>query len=268
MIDAAQRAGVSLMRRFRRRGELRVELKGRADFVSEADREAERIIVTRLGRAFPRHGLVTEESPPHQEGSASRFVIDPLDGTTNFLQGIPHFAVSIGLQVDGRLAAGVVFDPSKDEMFVAEAGKGAWLGRQALAVTDDRTFARALLATGIPHANARRAHARYLPMLEAAMREVAGIRRMGAAALELAYVAAGRTAVFFELGLKPWDLAAGALLVREAGGRVTDAEGGDAFLDSGDVVATNGRLHPRVLAMLRSPGPASAARRARTPSRR
>jgi myo-inositol-1(or 4)-monophosphatase len=274
MVDAARRAGASLMRRYRRRTELEVELKGPADFVSEADREAERIAVARLAKAFPRHGFVTEESPPERVGAASRFVIDPLDGTTNFLHGIPHFCVSIGLELDGRVAAGVVYDPPKDEMFVAERGKGAWLGRKPMRVTADRTFARALVATGIPHANALPRHARYLPMLEAAMREAAGIRRMGAAALDLAYVAAGRTAVFFELGLKRWDMSAGTLLVEEAGGRVTEPAGGGDYLESGEVLATNGRLHARAIAMLRrlpqaaSPGRASAGRRPRTSSRR
>src|ERR1035438_6614271 len=134
MIDAASRAGAGLMRRYRRRSELVVEEKGRADFVSEADREAERTIIALLGKAFPGHGLVTEESAPRRLDAAARFVIDPLDGTTNFLHGIPHFAVSIGLQVEGSMQAGVVFDPAKDEMFVAERGAGAWLGKQRLHV--------------------------------------------------------------------------------------------------------------------------------------
>jgi len=269
MMDAASLAGQRLMRRYRRRAELVVEEKGTADFVSEADREAERTIVARLGRAFPAYGFVTEESAPRRLGATARFVIDPLDGTTNFLHGIPHFAVSIALQVDGRVQAGVVLDPAKDEMFVAERGAGAWLGKERLRVASDRTFARAVVSTGIPHASGRARHPRYLPMLEQVMWHAAAIRRMGAAALDLAYVAAGRCAVFFELGLKPWDMAAGALLVAEAGGRVTSVDGSDGYLESGEVLATNGRLHAQTLGLLRA-GRArrsgSTARPARTRS--
>jgi len=267
MMDAARRAGTGLMRRYRRRSELVVEQKGRADFVSEADREAERTIVALLGKAFPRHGFVTEESAPRRLDAVARFVIDPLDGTSNFLHGIPHFAVSIALQVEGTLRAGVVLDPAKDEMFVAERGAGAWLGKERLQVSADRTFSRALVSTGIPHASGRARHARYLPMLEQVMWHAAAIRRMGAAALDMAYVAAGRSAVFFELGLKAWDMAAGALLVTEAGGCVSAVDGGEGFLASGEVLATNGRLHPQMLAMLEgdpAPRSVSAGRAART----
>jgi myo-inositol-1(or 4)-monophosphatase len=271
MMDAASFAGQRLMRRYRRRSQLVVEQKGPADFVSEADREAERTIVARLGKAFPGYGFVTEESAPRRLGASARFVIDPLDGTTNFLHGIPHFAVSIALQVDGRVRAGVVHDPAKDEMFVTERGAGAWLGKERLRVASDRTFARAVVSTGIPHASGRARHPRYLPMLEQMMWHAAAIRRMGAAALDLAYVAAGRCAVFFELGLKPWDMAAGALLVVEAGGRVTGVDGSDGYLESGEVLATNGRLHAQTLGLLRA-GRArrsgSTARPARTRSPR
>jgi len=252
MMDAASRAGAGLMRRYLRRSELVVEEKGRADFVSMADREAEGTIVKLLSKAFPGCGFVAEESAPRSLDAAARFVIDPLDGTTNFLHGIPHYAVSIGLQVDGVMMAGVVFDPAKEEMFVAERGGGAWLGKQRLQVAPDRSFARAVVSTGIPHASSRSRHARYLPMLEQAMWHAAAIRRLGAAALDLAYVAAGRCAVFFELGLKPWDLAAGALLVEEAGGRVTEVDGGKDYMRSGEILATNGRLHARTLALLRA----------------
>lgn len=270
MMRAASSAGAGLMRRYRRRSELVVEQKGRADFVSAADREAEDVIVSRLGRAFPGHGFLTEESAPRNLSAAARFVVDPLDGTTNFLHGIPHFAVSIALEVDGVVQAGVVHDPAKDEMFAAERGRGAWLGGRHLRVSTDRTYERALVSTGIPHASGRHRHARYLPMLESVMWHAAAIRRLGAAALDLAYVAAGRSDVFFELGLKAWDMAAGALIVTEAGGRVTSVDGSSAYMDSGEILATNGRLHRRTLELLRSSAPrrASAARSRRTPSRR
>jgi myo-inositol-1(or 4)-monophosphatase len=157
--------------------------------------------------------------------------------------------------------AGVVHDPVKDETFAAEDGRGAWLGDRRIRVSDDPDFSRVLVATGIPHASARHRHARYLPMLAGAMRHAAGIRRLGAAALDLAYVAAGRFGVHFEFGLSPWDIAAGAVLVREAGGRVSDPWGGESFLESGNVVATNGRLHPRMLAVLGHATKRSAERR-------
>lgn len=269
MMDAARRAGRGLMRRFRSRAGLRVELKGVADFVTEADLESQRVLEGRLLRAFPRHGFVGEEGPHDRRetaGPSARFVVDPLDGTTNFLHGVPHFAVAVALEREGQVVAGVVLDPAKDEMFVAERGRGAWLGRQRLRVAGDRDLSRALVATGVPHANARRIHASYLAMLAPMMRESAGIRRFSGAALDLAYVAAGRFAVFFELGLKRWDIAAGSLLVQEAGGRVTELDGGDDYLSSGDVLATNGRLHPRTVAMLERASECS--RPARLPARR
>jgi myo-inositol-1(or 4)-monophosphatase len=264
MIEAARRAGTGLMQHFRAREKLVVELKGPADFVSAADRESEETLRSMLLKRYPRHGFLTEESAPTVGVDAgTRFVVDPLDGTTNFLHGIPHFAVAIGLEHEGRIVAGVVHDPPKNETFVAERGRGAWLGRERLHVTADRDLSRALVATGVPHANSRPRHGRYLAMLAEVMREAAGIRRFAAAALDLSYVAAGRFAVFFELGLSPWDMAAGSLLVEEAGGKVTRPDGGDDFMGSGDVLATNGRLHAPTLAMIRR-----ATRRASSASRR
>jgi myo-inositol-1(or 4)-monophosphatase len=268
MIDAARRAGVGLMRRFHRRAELTVELKGPADFVSAADRESEETIRRALLRRHPRFGFLTEESPPTAGlDRGNRFIVDPLDGTANFLHGVPHFSVAIALEHEGEIVAGVVLDPAKGETFVAERGRGAWLGRERLRVSADRDLSRALVAAGIPHANAPRRHARVLAMLASAMREAAGIRRLASAALDLSYVAAGRFAMYFELGLAPWDLAAGALLVREAGGTVSEPDGGADFMGSGDVLATNGRLRARTLATInRVARTASSARsRRRTP---
>ncbi|HEX8791447.1 MAG TPA: inositol monophosphatase family protein [Polyangiaceae bacterium] len=263
IIGAAEEAGAGLIRRFGARERLVVELKGPQDFVSEADLESERTLRARLLRAFPGHGFVTEESAATAATASSRFIVDPLDGTTNFLHGIPHFAVAIALERDGEIVAGVVYDVPKREMFVAERGHGAWLGGTRLHVSTHRELSRTLVGTGIPHANARARHARYLPVLASAMKEAAGIRRLGAAAIDLAYVAAGRFAVFFEWGLSPWDVAAGSLLVHEAGGRVTEPEGGDDFIARGNVLATNGLLHPRMLKMLARP-----SRRAASPPRR
>jgi myo-inositol-1(or 4)-monophosphatase len=262
MVDAARAAGAGLMRHFRGRAALEVRLKGPADFVSTADLESERTLQARLLAAYPDHGFVAEEGAAGAAwaagapakaaaGPAPRFIVDPLDGTANFVHGVPHFAVSIALEREGRMTAGLVYDVPKDEMFVAELGRGAWLGETRLSVSPDPDLSQALVATGIPHASSRHRHAGYLPMLAAMMREAAGIRRFAAAALDLAYVAAGRFAVFFELGLSSWDVAAGALLVREAGGRISEPDGGEDFLTSGNVLATNGRLHERALALLR-----------------
>jgi myo-inositol-1(or 4)-monophosphatase len=258
MIDAARTAGEGLMRRFRARDELEVLLKGPADFVSAADLESEQRLRAMLLGAYPSYGLMAEESEATAaiDPSRARFIVDPLDGTTNFLHGIPHFAVAVALEREGRVVAGLVFDPPKDEMFVSELGAGAWvLGAggtsQRLRVSEDVDFSRAIVATGIPHANSVARHAAYLPLLAAAMREAAGIRRLGAAALDLAYVAAGRFGAFFEFGLQPWDLAAGGLLVGEAGGRVSKPAGGDGYVYAGDVLATNGRLHEPMLSLLR-----------------
>jgi myo-inositol-1(or 4)-monophosphatase len=252
MTDAARRAGTGLMKRFGALSRLRVELKGPADFVSEADRESERTLRTRLMRAFPDYGFVTEESAPIAADARRRFVVDPLDGTTNFVHGVPHFAIAVALEERGVPVVGLVYDVPRGEMFVAERGRGAWVGRTRLRVAKDRELSRALVATGIPHANSPERHARYLRMLASVMRQAAGIRRYAAAALDLAWVAAGRFAVFFEMGLSRWDVSAGSLLVREAGGRVTEPEGGPGFLASGSVLATNSRLHSPVLKLLAS----------------
>jgi myo-inositol-1(or 4)-monophosphatase len=272
MIDAAHAAGSRLMHYFRVRSELEVELKGHADFVTTADLESEKTLKELLLGAHPgrgRRGMVTEESAPipGTGTDSARYIVDPLDGTSNFVHGVPHFAVSLALEKNGRVSHGVVFDPVKEETFAAERGRGAWLNGARLRVAADADLSRALVATGIPHASARERHRRYLPMLEGVMREAAGIRRLGAAALDLAYVAAGRFAVHFEFGLKPWDIAAGALLVEEAGGTVTDTAGGHTFLGSGNVVATNGRLHPRMLAILSRAAKRPAARRRPAPRR-
>lgn len=264
MIDAARVAGAGLMRRFHAREGLEIRLKRQADFVTAADVESEETLRSRLLGAYPEFGMLAEESVPLDGGAAGgRFIVDPLDGTTNFVHGIPHFAIAVALEREGRVVAGLVFDPSKDEMFVADWGRGAWLlagtagpnrsaTSQQLHVSEDEDFSRALLATGIPHAGSAFAHEKYLPMLAGAMREAAGIRRLAAAALDLAYVASGRFAAFFEFGLSPWDLAAGALLVREAGGQVSEPSGDAGFLEKGNVLATNGRLHAPMLAILRA----------------
>jgi len=254
MVSAARAAGQGLMRHFGDRASLRVELKGRADFVSTADLESQETLRARLLGDYPTFGFWGEEGAAAARDGAheARFIVDPLDGTTNFVHGLPHFAIAIALQRRERIVAGVVFDPAKNEMFSAREGAGAMLNGETLRVAPDRDLALALVATGIPHSNAPERHEVYLGRLAAAMKEAAGIRRFGAAALDLAYVAAGRFAAFFETGLKPWDVAAGALLVREAGGRVSEPDGGDGDVVSlGDVLATNGHVHATLIELLR-----------------
>ncbi|AHJ62900.2 Myo-inositol-1(or 4)-monophosphatase [Granulibacter bethesdensis] len=253
MQNAAQRAAKRLLRDFNEVEQLQVSVKGPSDFVSQADLRSEQSIRDDLTKARPGYALLMEESGASGGDNWTwRWVVDPLDGTTNFLHGIPHWAISIGLErrlPDGNteLAAAVVYSPAVDEMFWAEKGAGAFLNERRLRVSARRELHDAVFATGIPFAAVsaprRLAFARTLGTL---MPQVAGIRRFGSAALDLAWVAAGRYDGFWELGLKPWDVAAGLLLVREAGGYAVDPAGGDP-LQTGDVVASNGHLHTKLL---------------------
>ena len=250
MTRAADKAARGLKRDFGEVEQLQVSLKGPADFVSNADIKAERTLRTELAKARPGFGFLMEEGGT-VEGSdpRHRWIIDPLDGTSNFLHGLPHFAISIALEQDGDIVAGVVFDPIKDEMFWAEKGVGAYLNDHRLRVSGRHRLSEALLATGMPFAG-HGDRARYLTQVDAAMAATAGVRRWGAAALDLAYVAAGRFDGFWEEGLSAWDIAAGLLLVREAGGYVTELDGGAAMLASGSVLAANDRLHGEIATLL------------------
>lgn len=247
MIDAARAAADVLRRHFASPERLRVEEKGHADLVSQADREAEAAIFELLGRAEPGARFEGEETLAGRATSGRRYVVDPLDGTANFLHGIPHFCVSIA-HVDGKdVTAGVVLDPVRDELFWAERGAGAYLGERRLTVST-RALADALVHTGMTPSSPPR---RFLDQLERVMGRISFMRRMGSAALDLAYVAAGRGDAFFEEHLKPWDVAAGLLLVREAGGIVTDLVGGDGMLATGDVLAASPAVHGALLAAIR-----------------
>ncbi len=249
MQNAAQRAAKRLLRDFAEVEQLQVSIKGPGDFVSQADMRAEQSLREDLGKARPGYAFLMEESGASgSENWTWRWVVDPLDGTSNFLHGIPHWAISIGLErrhPDGttEMTAGVIYAPAVDEMFWTEKGVGAFLNERRLRVSGRRNPTEAMFATGIPFAAVkpvnRLAFARTLGTL---MPQVAGIRRFGAAALDLAWVAAGRYEGFWELGLNRWDIAAGILLVREAGGTVTDPQGGDPFTQ-GDVVAGNAHMH-------------------------
>jgi myo-inositol-1(or 4)-monophosphatase len=249
---SAARAGAGVLQRYFGRPEaLSVAEKGPSDFVSLADLESEHVIIGELERAFPGSVIQAEESSVEYASVEPRFIVDPLDGTSNFVRGIPHFAVTLAYADERGVAAGVVLDVTRDELFWAERGKGAYLGERRLRVSGNFGLEQAIVHTGIPHRGGEQ-HERYLRQLASVMREVAGIRRLGSAALDLAYVASDRGDAFFERGLKPWDLAAGTLLVSEAGGKVTDQDGGANALAHGDVLAGSPEVHARLLALLRT----------------
>ena len=251
MVGAAMKAARGLKRDFGEVEQLQVSRKGPADFVSAADRRAEEVIRAELHRARPDYGFLMEESGETRgRDPQHRWIVDPLDGTTNFLHGIPLFAISIALERQGRLQAGLVYSPISDELFTAERGGGAYLNDHRLRVAARSSLAEAVVATGTPHIG-RGDHGLFLRELAALMPRVAGVRRCGAAALDLAWVAAGRFDGFWERDLSTWDVAAGALLVREAGGFVTDMDGGDAMLNAGHIVAANEAIHRDLLAVLK-----------------
>ncbi len=242
-VRAARAAGDLIVRYVDRIDTLTISPKGRNDFVSEVDRQAEQEIVNILSRAYPDHAFLGEEGGRHglPKGEFT-WVIDPLDGTTNFLHGLPQFAVSIGLLYRGKVECGVVYDPMRQELFTAKRGGGAMLNDRRVRVTKQKTFKGALLGTGFPFKDQRHNDA-YFGMFRELMKDTAGIRRAGAAALDLAWVACGRMDGFWELGLLPWDMAAGILLIQEAGGIVTDLEGGSRYFETGNLLTANPKLH-------------------------
>ena len=251
MTDAVTKAARSLRRDFGEVENLQVSRKGPANFVSAADTRAEEILRGALEKARPGYGFVLEEGGIVEGGDKShRWHVDPLDGTTNFLHGIPHFCISVGLEREGVPVAGVIFDPIKDEMFVAERGKGAYLNNRRIRVAARREMAEAVVYCGLPHLG-RPAHRTFLSELTSVMTVCAGLRRMGAAALDLAYVAAGRSDAFWERNLSSWDMAAGIVLVREAGGFTSDCDGGEAPLDTGSICAGNEVMHAALLGILK-----------------
>ncbi|HEY2070572.1 MAG TPA: inositol monophosphatase family protein, partial [Rhizomicrobium sp.] len=233
--------------------QLQVSIKGPGDFVSAADLKAERTLKSELGRARPGYGFLAEEGGTIEgKDRTHRFIIDPIDGTTNFLHGIPHFAISIGLERDGQLVSSVIYNPITDEMYTAEKSHGAYLNDKRLRVAARKNMAEVVIATGTPTARHDEAHHEtFNTELRAAMMATAGVRRFGAASLDLAYVAAGRFDAFWERGLAPWDMAAGILMVKEAGGVVSDLTGREKMLDSGHILASNESLHPKILKLLK-----------------
>jgi myo-inositol-1(or 4)-monophosphatase len=241
-VRAARTAGDLIMRRLERLDDVAVETKQRNDYVSEVDREAEARIIQVIQRSYPGHSILAEESGEQKgDAQAPEWIIDPLDGTTNYLHGFPQFAVSIGVRQGHRLEHGVIYDPVREELFTASRGGGAALNNRRIRVSSRRGLDGALLGTGFPYRDDQPGEA-YMAMLRDFMRKSAGVRRPGSAALDLAYLAAGRIDGFWEFGLKPWDIAAGALLVREAGGILGDLRGGEDFLATGDVIGANPKV--------------------------
>lgn len=252
MVNAALKAGRGLSRDFGEVENLQVSMKGPGDFVSAADKRAEKTLIAELNKARPGYSFLAEESGVIDgTDRANRWIIDPLDGTTNFLHGIPLFCISLALEREGQIVAGVIYNPIINELYVAERGGGAFVNDRRLRVAGRRDLGEAVVATGAPHLG-KEGHDAFLSELGYMMSKTAGIRRCGAAALDLAWVAAGRFDGFWERSLKPWDIAAGALLVREAAGIVTGGTGLDDIMTSGTVVAGNEILHGKLIAALKA----------------
>ena len=247
-VKAARRAGNLIHRSADRIDLLTITKKSHADFVSEVDRVAEQTIIQTLLEAYPNHAILAEESGSQGE-SEFVWIIDPLDGTTNFLHGLPQFAVSIALQHKGIITQAVVYDPSRNELFTATRGRGAFLNDKRLRVTKRLHLADSLIGTGFPYTRFEHLDA-YISIFKDLMQKTAGLRRPGSAAIDLAWMAAGRYDGFFETGLKPWDIAAGCLLITEAGGMVSDLSGNDTYLGTGHICAGNPEIHPQLLQVI------------------
>jgi myo-inositol-1(or 4)-monophosphatase len=250
MIAAARKAGRGLARDFGEIEQLQVSVKGPGNFVTAADHRSEETIFRELSKARPGYGFLMEErglvAGPDK---THRWIVDPLDGTTNFLHGIPLFCISIGLEREGEMVCGVVYNPILDELYTAEKGQGAFINSRRLRVAARKTLADAVISTGIPH-RGRSGHQKFLSECKALMESVSGLRRTGSAAIDLAWVASGRFDGYFEHGLQPWDIAAGILLVREAGGYATDVDNGHTMFDTGSIVAGNQAVHKALLEIL------------------
>jgi myo-inositol-1(or 4)-monophosphatase len=244
-IRAAREAGDIIIRYVSRIDELSISSKTRNDFVSEVDTQAEQAIINVIRKAYPEHGILAEESGS-QSGDEYLWIIDPLDGTTNFLHGFPQFAVSIALKYRDKLDQAVVYDPMRQELFTASRGQGAQLNNRRIRVSNAKGLEGSLMGTGFPYHNYEHLDA-YMGMLREFITRTSGVRRPGSAAIDLAYVAAGRFDGFWEIGLNPWDIAAGVLLIKEAGGMVGDLTGGEKYLETGNIVAGNPKMFKAIL---------------------
>jgi myo-inositol-1(or 4)-monophosphatase len=251
MVAAARKAGRALIRDFGELENLQISKKGPADFVSTADSRTERILLEELTRARPGYGFLMEEGGAIEgPDKTHRFIIDPIDGTTNFLHGIPQFAISIALERENQLVSGLVYNPVTDEMYVAEKGHGAYLNERRLRVAARTKLPETLIASGAPFLG-KEGREVFLAELDAVISSTSGMRRFGSAALDLAFTASGRFDAFWERRLKPWDIAAGLLLVREAGGVVSDLDGRDRMLETGHIIAANETIHRQLLELFR-----------------
>ena len=248
-IRAARAAGDSIVREMDRACDISIESKGKNDFVTEVDKNAEEIIINTIKNAYPNHAFLAEETGLSGEGDFL-WIIDPLDGTTNFLHGFPHFAVSIALQRKGVLDQAVIYDPLKQELFTASKGTGALLNNKKIRVTSKKSLDGALLGTGFPYNN-EEAVTHFIKSFKAFFPNVAGVRRAGVASLDLAYVACGRLDGFWEFALKPWDIAAGALIVQEAGGINVELMGEIDFMKTGNIISANPKMIKAMLKILR-----------------
>jgi myo-inositol-1(or 4)-monophosphatase len=261
-VKAARKAGSIINRASLDLDLVRVSSKGRSDFVTEVDRAAEQAIIAVLKTAYPNHSVLAEESGA--SGPAGEvdylWIIDPLDGTTNFIHGFPQFAVSIGLKHRGQITQAVVYDPTRNELFTATRGRGAFLNDRRLRVSKRDQLQDCLIGTGFPFRQLEHLD-EYVEVFTRVTRNAAGVRRPGAAALDLAYVAAGRLDGFWEFGLSPWDIAAGSLLILEAGGLISDLDGNSSYMESGDIVCATPKIFPKLLALMRQT-PSSVRRRA------
>ena len=248
-IEIAREAGIFLKNKLY--SEHTIDYKGEINLVTEADKISEKMITSKITTLFPDHDILAEESTTIDRGSDFRWIIDPLDGTTNYAHGYPYFCVSIALERLNTMIVGIVYDPMLDEMFVAEKGKGAFVNEREIHVSNTREVIKSLLATGFPYDIREDSH-NNLNYFNEMILQAQAIRRAGSAALDLAYVAAGRFDGFWELKLNPWDIAAGWLLVEEAGGIVTDMGGKNYFIESPSILASNGRIHAEMMAILES----------------
>lgn len=254
MAEAAEKAGRALIRDFGEVEHLQVSKKGPGDFVSAADHKSEKLIVEILSKARPNFGFLLEEGGEKKGGDAAhRWIVDPLDGTSNFLHGIPHWCISIALEKDGEIVAGVVHDPIKNELFAAEKGTGAFMNNKRLRVSSRFALDASMIAMGGVQPGDAQKHATYISEINAVTSHVGTMRRFGAAALDLAYVAAGRCEAFWERNLSPWDVAAGALIIKEAGGSVTDLSGGKDYVYGRGILGSNGSVHAALLKLVQSP---------------
>ncbi|MDP3268006.1 MAG: inositol monophosphatase family protein [Legionella sp.] len=245
-VSAARQAGEIIVRHMEQIDRLKITAKNSNEYFSEVDIKAEQAIIYAIHKAYPEHGILAEESGVQEGDGESVWIIDPLDGTSNYLHGFPFFSVSIALKVKNRIEHGVIYDPLRHECFAASRGRGARLNDRRIRVSKQTQLSASLLGTGFPFRDLSLAQ-RYLPTFEAMFGKCAGVRRTGSAALDLAYVASGRLDGFWEFGLRPWDVAAGSLLIREAGGLISDVQGADDFLKSGDVVAGTPKVFKSLL---------------------